>query len=406
MIGLRSFKRAVVASAFGALPAAALAQTIDGQNIPAEFGTALALQRYNTAFGTDTTPGQFADRAEADGLYVTNDTGNLYIGVPGNLQNNGNSLVIFIDSNGPASGANFLLMKDFGIPIAGLPRYLAGDQGGNSGFDNIMFDADFAPDFVLGLSGGSPVASQTATYWLVNWTTLADNGAGNPFAHTNQVLGLATSGDPTASGPAGTLGTFLSSNSLGVKAAGDNSETLGVDGGACGAPGADPAAAGAAATQTRGFEFSVPLSLMGLSVGESVCLVAFISNENGFISNQVVPSAQTEPMFACIGDRALGTITYDFNSVSGDQFACYTIDAGGCPNDPSMQCAHSDIFPAGGGDCQVNISDLGVLLSNYNPAIGGKTRDQGDVFPLTGGDGFVNLSDLGQLLSDFNADCR
>ncbi len=219
-------------------------------------------------------------------------------------------------------------------------------------------------------------------------------------------MGLATAGNLTASGSAGTLGTFLNSNSLGIKAAGDNSETLGVDGGPCGAPGADPAAPGAAASQTKGFEFSVPLSLMGLTAGEQVCLMAVISSENGYISNQVVPSAQTEATFACITDRMMGTVTYDFNTVSGNQYACYTITAGGCPNDPSMKCAHSDIFPAGGGDCQVNLSDLGVVLSNYSTSVGGKTRDQGDIFPLTGGDGFVNLSDLGQILSDFNADCR
>lgn len=82
-----------------------------------------------------------------------------------------------------------------------------------------------------------------------------------------------------------------------------------------------------------------------------------------------------------------------------------TVNAPGCPNS-LPQCDNSDIFPAGGGDCVVDISDLGVLLSNFNPAIGGKTRDQGDIFPLLGGDGFVNLSDLGQLLSDFGTDCR
>lgn len=78
----------------------------------------------------------------------------------------------------------------------------------------------------------------------------------------------------------------------------------------------------------------------------------------------------------------------------------------GCPNDPSMKCAHSDIFPAGGGDCQVNLSDLGVVLSNYAPGVPGKTRDQGDIFPIGAGNGIVDLSDLGQVLSDFNTDCR
>lgn len=82
------------------------------------------------------------------------------------------------------------------------------------------------------------------------------------------------------------------------------------------------------------------------------------------------------------------------------------IGTGGCPNDPTSKCEHSDIFPAGGGDCQVNLSDLGVVLSNYAPGVPGKTRDQGDIFPFGGGNGVVDLSDLGQVLADFGSDCR
>lgn len=83
----------------------------------------------------------------------------------------------------------------------------------------------------------------------------------------------------------------------------------------------------------------------------------------------------------------------------------FTVGAGGCPH-PDVRCDHSDIFPSGTGDCNVNLSDLGVVLSNFAPGVGGKTRAQGDVFPLGTGDGFVDLSDLGQVLSDFGADCR
>ncbi len=75
-----------------------------------------------------------------------------------------------------------------------------------------------------------------------------------------------------------------------------------------------------------------------------------------------------------------------------------------CPN-PHPACTNSDIFPSG-GDCQVNLSDLGVVLANFAPGVGGKSRDQGDLFPLAGGDGFVDLSDLGQILADYGADCR
>lgn len=83
----------------------------------------------------------------------------------------------------------------------------------------------------------------------------------------------------------------------------------------------------------------------------------------------------------------------------------FTVGAGGCPN-PDVRCDNADIFPDGAADCVVNISDLGALLANYQPGVGGKTRAQGDIFPLGGGNGIVDLSDLGQMLSDFGADCR
>ena len=80
----------------------------------------------------------------------------------------------------------------------------------------------------------------------------------------------------------------------------------------------------------------------------------------------------------------------------------FTVGAGGCPN---PGCEESDIFPVG-GDCKIDLSDLGVVLANFAPGVPGKTRDQGDVFPLGGGDGLVDLSDLGQVLSDFNTNCQ
>lgn len=74
-----------------------------------------------------------------------------------------------------------------------------------------------------------------------------------------------------------------------------------------------------------------------------------------------------------------------------------------CPS-PQPGCTTSDIAPTG-GDCQVTLADLGVVLSGYQPGVPGKTREQGDIFP-PGGDGFVDLTDLGQMLSDFGTDCR
>ncbi len=111
-----------------------------------------------------------------------------------------------------------------------------------------------------------------------------------------------------------------------------------------------------------------------------------------------VAAANDEGNYDCVITRLEGGC-----SVTSDSAALTVNSTGGCPNDGSGKCARSDIFPAGVGDCLVDLSDLGVLLANYNPGVGGKTREQGDVF---GNDGFVDLSDLGQMLADFAADCR
>lgn len=77
------------------------------------------------------------------------------------------------------------------------------------------------------------------------------------------------------------------------------------------------------------------------------------------------------------------------------------------PQCPVSGCATSDIFPAGGGDCVLDLNDVGTLLAHWTgPGNGcGATRDDGDIYPAFG-DGCVDLQDLGQMLSDFGADCR
>lgn len=85
--------------------------------------------------------------------------------------------------------------------------------------------------------------------------------------------------------------------------------------------------------------------------------------------------------------------------------AALRVAAPGCPN-PQPACEQSDIFPPGAADCMIDLSDLGVVLANFEPGVFGKLRAHGDVFPPGVGDGQVDLSDLGQILADFGTDCR
>jgi hypothetical protein len=380
---------------------------IDGQNIPDEFGAGalLATQRFQTGFGDHQDDNQWGGGSELDQLFVTNDDAYLYVGLTGNLENNGNCIAVFIDVDEGATGANMLYTKVFGIPIDDLPRYLAGDEGGGPGLDNIEFDVGFAPNYVLGWSGGSPRGSETRTYYLVNWTTLAIGG--DLFNHSNDVAGLIMTGYPAAFGPSGTLGGFLASASLGILGAGDN---IGVDG-VEGAPGPDPPglAQNDPASQTTGFEFAIPLSELGVGIGDTVCLFALVSGSDGWISNQLLPPGETEEEFENIGNRNNGQDTLFFSDISGNQFACYTLvePQEGCPEPgfagkfcwADIDC---DQHPC---DCIVGLADLQKLLSNYGTTTGA-THEDGDVEPAPNGDGDVDLGDLQELLSQYGDNCN
>jgi hypothetical protein len=77
----------------------------------------------------------------------------------------------------------------------------------------------------------------------------------------------------------------------------------------------------------------------------------------------------------------------------------------GDPNAPGCghpDCDAADIEPSGGGDCDVDLSDLAVLLAHFG-ATSGATRDDGDV---EGADGDVDLADLATMLGAYGAHCQ
>lgn len=98
---------------FGLVLVAATAVTaaapgpIDGLDIPSNFGGAneLAVQTNNTGFGNQVvSSGAYTPGSEVDGLYLATDANYLYVGVTGNVEQNGHAFVIFIDVNDLQSG--------------------------------------------------------------------------------------------------------------------------------------------------------------------------------------------------------------------------------------------------------------------------------------------------------------
>jgi hypothetical protein len=78
----------------------------------------------------------------------------------------------------------------------------------------------------------------------------------------------------------------------------------------------------------------------------------------------------------------------------------YMVLQQGDPNTP-FACL-GDIEPPG-GDCDVDLSDLAILLSNFG-VTSGATRDNGDIQP-DAGDGDVDLGDLSLILAEFGQAC-
>src|SRR5690606_38377543 len=76
---------------------------------------------------------------------------------------------------------------------------------------------------------------------------------------------------------------------------------------------------------------------------------------------------------------------------AGDDFLVRTFECS------SVSTCSADVT----GDGQVNVTDLGVVLANFDQ-MGGATFEDGDV----NGDGNVDASDLGQLLAEFGAGCN
>ncbi|GEM_PF-824747 len=106
---------------------------IDGTNLLADFAAAArALQDTPTGFGDATTPGA---GSELDALYLTNSQSALLVGIAGNLELNGNCMMLFIDSR-PGGIAAFSNGMSFTSPK--LPNLVG-----------VTFDAGFMPEYAV-----------------------------------------------------------------------------------------------------------------------------------------------------------------------------------------------------------------------------------------------------------------
>ncbi len=229
-------------------------------------------------------------------------------------------------------------------------------------------------------SGGIKPAS-TAAYswtWYVNLEATPPGGANIKPRLTIQHFDTAT---------------FGYSNAWGIEltATGTNLIVTGIGGPAASVALSGPLPLGAWTKLSLSADFSAHTVSAALNDGPLVSLPI-----------SLVATGRSNDFRFCYRGEGLGNT----NTMLLDDVAVAIVPAPpACPN-AQGGCDRSDIFPAGAGDCVVDLSDLGVVLANFEPGVAGKTRAQGDIFPGGAGDGFVDLSDLGQVLADFGTDCR
>jgi hypothetical protein len=332
--------------------------TIDGRNIPTEFGTPLANQTNYTGFGDRT--GGVPSGSELNQLFVRCEGGVLYIGVTGNLEGNGNSFHFYIDTGRNSSNTFTLTTDCFNCSVQGM--------------SGVVFD--HKPDWVLGVSRFDGGQGNDNIY--VDLHDLVNN--------VSTYLGAAPTGtgDGTLSG-----GT----NTVGVRAALDNSNEGGIT--------SDPNNLGDPSSVTTGVEVAIPLSALNYSGGRIRILVVLTGGANlgdtcrgTYISNQTLPAlniGDTSQQFPNVAwarcpNPPFDSFPFSFQaSAPGLQY----VEIEPCPTGPA-----GDV----NGDGCVDDADLLQVLFAFGQTGSGLPED-------VNGDGTVDDADLLTVLFNFGQGC-
>ncbi|HEY3265670.1 MAG TPA: PEP-CTERM sorting domain-containing protein [Armatimonadota bacterium] len=270
--------------AAGAILAAPAAAALDGKDLPSKFGgAALATQTNGTGFGDN--------YSEADQLFGESAVAGVHIGVTGNIEQNGNPLILFLDTM--AGGSNVL--------------NAAGGTYKVTNANGLTFDDDFAPDFAVEVDafGGQLYGN------YINLQT-----GENAYVGQSKI-------QPTGSGDYGFLNPAISF-------AYDNSNTAGVT----------ASDATGAATATTGIEFLLDPTFFGLAPGASFKLLALFNGQGGdYLSNQFLPGLPA-------GTGNLGNPkNVDLRQYAGNQFVTVPGGGGAVPEPASLSLLAFGLLP-------------------------------------------------------------
>ncbi len=356
----------LLAAAAWQQPGAALAQDcsglppIDGRNLPTKFaGGVSVLQDNPTGFGDVTPPNpQDSEGNELDQLFLANDMNNLYIGITGNTEREDelqNTVLVFIDIG--EQGGTALLSTASGSSCCQTHPAPGGCDdsicqacvcaieplccGPMEEWSQACVDLAFSDCL-----GSCPCGAQSTSSALRGM-----DGVTLDFAPEFAVAVWNEAGAQTGllidlRNPPTTPGTILIE---GIEFAADNSNLLGVN---------DEPAIGPlqqqinAATATTGFEFALPLTMLGITGNDTVNVQALIAGGSGYLSNQSLPPlAETVGNSGggvnCVGNHdplAVPPNVVDFGDEStfpGPQHVTYVLDPAGTA--PGGQLDGADI---------------------------------------------------------------
>lgn len=283
--------------------AAGVDYEIDGLNIKENFcgqgigncPALLSVQTNHTAFG-DTFPatGNYTPGSEINQMFVFKTQDSLGVYITGNLEPNGNAIVIFLDVR--EGGQNIL-------SVTSGPGAVTGQSG-------TKFDAGFEPDWAISINTGG---GQNAWVDLVDLQNNSNRYIG--FVPLN-APGVLTGGQ----NPNGSVLGFNNTNNAGV---------LGSAG-----QGKSPAETQLdAETAIKGIELMINLADLGVtSAITEAKVMAVVTGNSGFYSNQFLPGIGADGQK---GNLGFGPIDLSNQSVApGNQYATVNVSQTRNPNGP------------------------------------------------------------------------
>lgn len=280
---------------------------IDG-TLDAEYGPAVAVQDTPTGFGDNFS--------ELNAAFAKLDGGNLSLLLTGNLEGNGNAIVLFVDSRAGGAIAE-ADVNGFGT-IGSIGGARSDDWGNDTdGSENVspntpsILDPGFNPDFAIEINrfGGGNYFSNVIDFTLPNEPNpdrdiyIGDNPADGTTATTT----YSRADTNVAKGHGGT-----------IQHAFNNSNTAGVFGFDFGSP---PGALGDPLSATTGYEIMMSAGFLA-NDGQPIRIMAFITNDGGnYLSNQFLGAAGLNGATNLAGPGDVGGVPlFDAKQFAGNQY--------------------------------------------------------------------------------------